>query len=75
MKSRDCNDLLELIALTFFIHFVIFAFLEIVFVIIFEKLKFKKISIFLDKNFIIIVTILSGIFTILCLFKYFKELN
>ena len=75
MKSRDCNDLLEIIALTFFIHFVIFAFLEIVFVIIFEKLKFKKISIFLDKNFIIIVTILSGIFTILCLFKYFKELN
>lgn len=75
MKSRDCNDLLELIALTFFIHFVIFAFLEIVFVIIFEKLKFKKISIFLDKNFIIIVTILSGIFTILCLYNYFKELN
>ena len=50
MKSRDCNDLLELI-------------------------KFKKISIFLDKNFIIIVTILSGIFTILCLYNYFKELN
>ena len=75
MKSRDCNDLLELIALTFFIHFVIFAFLEIAFVIIFEKLKFKKISIFLDKNFIIIVTILSGIFTILCLYNYFKELN
>ena len=75
MKSRDCNDLLELIALTFFIHFVIFAFLEIVFITIFEKLKFKKISIFLDKNFIIIVTILSGIFTILCLYNYFKELN
>lgn len=69
------TDLFELIVLTFFIHFVIFAFLEIVFVIIFEKLKFKKISIFLDKNFIIIVTTLSGIFTILCLFKYFKELN
>lgn len=68
-------DFFELIVLTFFIHFVIFAFLEIVFVIIFEKLKFKKISIFLDKNFIIIVTILSGIFTILCLYNYFKELN
>lgn len=68
-------DFLELIVLTFFIHFVIFAFLEIVFVIIFEKLKFKKISIFLDKNFIIIVTILSGIFTILCLYNCFKELN
>lgn len=68
-------DFFELIVLTFFIHFVIFAFLEIVFVIIFEKLKFKKISIFLDKNFIIIVTILSGIFSILCLYNYFKELN
>jgi hypothetical protein len=68
-------DFFELIVLTFFIHFVIFAFLEIVFVIIFEKLKFKKISIFLDKNFIVIVTILSGIFTILCLYNYFKELN
>ena len=68
-------DFFELIVLTFFIHFVIFAFLEIVFVIIFEKLKFKKISIFLNKNFIIIVTILSGIFTILCLYNYFKELN
>ena len=75
MESRDCNDLLELIALAFFINFIIFAFLVIVFVIIFEKLKFKKISIFLDKNFIIIVTILSGIFTILCLYNYFKELN
>lgn len=69
------TDLFELIVLTFFIHFFIFAFLEIVFVIIFEKLKFKKISIFLDKNFIVIVTILSGIFTILCLYNYFKELN
>ena len=68
-------DFFELIVLTFFIHFVIFAFLEIVFVIIFEKLKFKKISIFLDKNFIVIITILSGIFTILCLYNYFKELN
>lgn len=75
MKSRDCNDLLELIALAFFIHFIIFAFLVIVFATILEKLKFKKISIFLDKNFIIIVTILSGIFTILCLYNYFKELN
>lgn len=68
-------DFFELIVLTFFIHFVIFAFLEIVFVIIFEKLKLKKICNFLDKNFIIIVVTLSGIFTVLCLFKYFKELN
>lgn len=75
MKSRDCNDLLELIALAFFINFIIFAFLVIVFVIILEKLKLKKICNFLDKNFIIIVATLSGIFTILCLFKYFKELN
>lgn len=69
------SNLLELIVLAFFIHFVIFAFLTIVFVIIFEKLKFKKISNFLDKNFIIIVATLSGIFTVSCLFKYFKELN
>ena len=39
MKSSDCSDLLELIALAFFIHFIIFAFLVIVFVRIFEKLK------------------------------------
>ena len=69
------TDLFELIVLTFFIHFLIFAFLEIVFVRIFEKLKLKKICNFLDKNFIIIVATLSGIFTVLCLFKYFKELN
>lgn len=75
MKSSDCSDLLELIALAFFINFIIFAFLVIVFVIILEKLKLKKICNFLDKNFIIIVATLSGIFTILCLFKYFKELN
>lgn len=75
MKSRDCNDLLELIALAFFIHFIIFAFLVIVFVIIFEKLSFKKISNFLDKHFMIIITSLSGIFTILSLFKYFEKLN
>ena len=75
MKSSDCSDLLELIALAFFINFIIFAFLVIVFVIILEKLKLKKICNFLDKNFITIVTILSGIFTVLCLFKYFKELN
>lgn len=71
----EYNDLLELIALAFFINFIIFAFLVIVFVIIFEKLKLKKICNFLDKNFIIIVVTLSGIFTVLCLFKYFKELN
>ena len=75
MKSSDCSDLLELISLAFFINFIIFAFLVIVFVIILEKLKLKKICNFLDKNFIIIVATLSGIFTILCLFKYFKELN
>ena len=75
MKSSDCSDLLELIALAFFINFIIFAFLVIVFVIILEKLKLKKICNFSDKNFIIIVATLSGIFTILCLFKYFKELN
>ena len=75
MKSSDCSDLLELIALAFFINFIIFAFLVIVFVIILEKLKLKKICNFLDKYFIIIVATLSGIFTILCLFKYFKELN
>ena len=68
-------DFFELIVLTFFINFIIFAFLVIVFVIILEKLKLKKICNFLDKNFIIIVATLSGIFTILCLFKYFKELN
>ena len=39
----EYNDLLELIALAFFINFIIFAFLVIVFVIIFEKLKLKKI--------------------------------
>lgn len=75
MKSSNCSDLLELIALAFFINFIIFAFLVIVFVIILEKLKLKKICNFLDKNFIIIVATLSGIFTVLCLFKYFKELN
>lgn len=75
MKSSDCSDLLELIALAFFINFIIFAFLVIVFATIFEKLKLKKICNFLDKNFIVIVVTLSGIFTILCLFKYFKELN
>ena len=69
------SNLLELIVLAFFIHFVIVAFWTIVFVIICEKLKFKKISNFLDKNFIIIIATLSGIFTVSCLFKYFKELN
>lgn len=75
MKSSDCSDLLELIALAFFIHFIIFTFLEIVFITIFEKLKFKKIADFLGEFFFVIAITLSGIFTVLCLFKYFKELN
>jgi len=58
------TDLFELIVLTFFIHFLIFAFLEIVFVIIFEKLRFKKISNFLDKHFMFVIASLSGIFTL-----------
>lgn len=69
------TDLFELIVLTFFIHFVIFSFLEIVFVIIFEKLRFKKISNFLDKHFMFIIASLSGIFTILSLFKYFEKMK
>lgn len=69
------NDLLGLIALAFFISFIIFTFLEIVFVIIFEKLKFKKITDFLGEFFFVIAITLSGLFTILCLFKYFKKLN
>lgn len=69
------NDLFELIVLTFFIHFLIFAFLEIVFVIIFEKLRFKKISNFLDKHFMFVIASLSGIFTILSLFKYFEKMK
>jgi hypothetical protein len=47
------NDLLGLIALAFFISFIIFTFLEIVFVIIFEKLKFKKITDFLGEFFLL----------------------
>lgn len=69
------TDLFELIVLTFFIHFLIFAFLEIVFVIIFEKLRFKKISNFLDKHFMFVIASLSGIFTILSLFKYFEKIK
>ena len=69
------TDLFELIVLTFFIHFLIFAFLEIVFVIIFEKLRFKKISDFLDKHFMFVIASLSGIFTILSLFKYFQKMK
>ncbi len=69
------TDLFELIVLTFFIHFLIFAFLEIVFVIIFEKLRFKKISNFLDKHFMFVIASLSGIFTILSLFKYFEKMK
>ena len=69
------TDLFELIVLTFFIHFLIFAFLEIIFVIIFEKLRFKKISNFLDKHFMFVIASLSGIFTILSLFKYFEKMK
>lgn len=69
------NDLLGLSALTFFISFIVFTFLEIVFITIFEKLKLKKITDFLGEFFFIIAITLSGLFTILCLFKYFKELN
>lgn len=71
----NCNDLLGLSALVFFISFIIFTFLEIVFITIFEKLKLKKITDFLGKFFFIITITLSGLFTILCLFKYFKKLN
>ena len=53
MKISDCSDLLELIALAFFIHFIIFTFLEIVFITIFEKLKFKKIADFLGEFFLL----------------------
>ena len=62
------NDLLGLIAFVFFICFYIFTFLEIVFVRIFEKLKFKKITDFLGEFFFVIAITLSGL-TILCLFK------